>query len=191
MSVLPTATFSELRIACSSGSFLNSSWYHFVLKPCQTSSAFPLLNEWATMNPIGRNKKMRTITVQTPRPIDRKSMRRRFVGGGVDGDRGHAGATAGVMSIPRALRMIARTINATIAAIRDRAEDDEDQQHRHRRSERPVLRREELRRHERSGHVALRSTEHAGRDVVTGEGDEHQQQAGDDAGHRERQGDLA
>ena len=77
-------------------------------------------------------------------------MRRRLAGGGVTSDRGHAGATAGVMSIPRALCMIAANDQRDDRRDRDRAEDHEDQQHRHRRSERPVLRHEELARDERS-----------------------------------------
>ena len=39
-------------------------------------------------------------------------------------------------------------------------------------------------------HVALRAAEDRGGDVVAGEGDEHQQQPGDDAGHRERERHL-
>ncbi len=60
--------------------------------------------------------------------------------------------------------------------------DHEDQQHRHRRAERPVLRRLELAGHELADHVALRAAEHGRGDVVAHERDEHEQHARDDAG---------
>jgi len=69
-------------------------------------------------------------------------------------------------------------------------QDEQDEDHRDRRAERRVLRLQVLGRHERSGHVALGSAERRGGDVVTRQRHEHQHQAGDDAGHGERQGHL-
>ena len=69
----------------------------------------------------------------------------------------------------------------------DHPQREPDQHDRHRRAQRPVLRFEELAHDEAPGHQALRPAEQVGRDVLTHQRDEHQQQPGDDARHRQRQ----
>ncbi len=73
----------------------------------------------------------------------------------------------------------------------DGEHDHGDEHDGHRRPERLVLRRLELAGHQRPDHVAGGAAEDRGGDVVAGEGDEHQEQPGGDAGGRERQRDLA
>ena len=57
MNVLPNAATSEFLIACFNGSFSQSRVYHRLVKPSQMRNELLSVNEWATTNPIGMNRK--------------------------------------------------------------------------------------------------------------------------------------
>ena len=101
-----------------------------------------------------------------------------------DGDLGaHAGTSC---KVTRRFRWIRARAAKPIRANKPHGEQDHgDQDHGHRRTQRPVLRHQELVGHHPTHHVALRATQDGCGDVVTRQRDEHQQRAGDDARHRE------